>query len=126
MSIDHAGIASLAEKLARSEAASLTAEECRLLAGALRELALAQALIARQSLLLQSFEQDTSRIERGLRASVAAARDHLSAPPASDAYDFAGAARARADLADRLRDSESLREVIEWALRFAAAMTALA
>lgn len=101
----------LSQWLLSDDPAPLSKEDRALLARALAELAVAQALIAKQSLLLDSHNADHARLESALRAPLA----NLTAALASsdqDPFDFAAASQARRDLAGKLAQATTLRDML--------------
>lgn len=117
-------LAVLADALSSNGPLQLSLADRALIADALKELAVAQTIIARQSLLLSSFGSDHGSLETSLRNSIeAATTDALRASPA-DGFDFTAAERARAELVDRLDSAESARDLILLALSFIASLAA--
>ncbi|MFM9959503.1 MAG: hypothetical protein ACKVZJ_15710 [Phycisphaerales bacterium] len=89
---------------------------------ALRELALAQSLIARQTLLLESFNSDQRAIETNLREAVADAANSAAAPLPDTAFDYTKSKAARDELTRRVNTATNLRDLLAAALTFVRAV----
>ncbi len=89
---------------------------------ALRELALAQALIARQALLLESFNTDQRALERNLREAVGHAAGAADRPLPDSGFNYERAAAARRELTRQVNDAATLRDLLAAALTFVRAL----
>lgn len=102
----------------------LTADERAALLAALHELASAQGVIAKQAMLLASYDEDIQAIEHAARLGVEKASDAL-ASGAGWSYDAAAAADARRALLEAVENNGSLAKVAAAALAFAMQMAGL-
>lgn len=98
----------------------LTEPERTLLRAALAELAGAQALIARQSALLASYEHDARAIGVATSEALSHMRRLMSPPGPAASYDFGAAEAARTELLRRLDDAAQGRDILDAVLRFVA------
>jgi len=110
--------------LLSDDPAPLGKEDRAILARALAELAVAQALIARQSLLLDSFGTDHRQLESTLRASIDRATASLADRRTVTGYDTDAAEKARKALSAGIANAQSLRDLISIGLRLAGVLAA--
>lgn len=105
----------LTDWLLSNDATPLAQEDRRFIAQALSELAVAHALIAKQSLLLDSFNADHAAIESTLRQSMLQLTTDASSTETTP-FDYAAASQARRDLSAKLDQATTLRAVITLAI----------
>lgn len=105
----------LTDWLLSNDPAPLAQEDRRFIAQALSELAVSHTLIAKQSLLLDSFNADHAAIESTLRQSMQQITTDTSSMEATP-FDYAAAAQARRELSTKLDQATSLRAVITLAI----------
>jgi ribonuclease HII len=98
--------------LTTNDPTPLPPEDRATLASALTELALSQAIIAKQALLLDSYNADHTAIESTLRSTLSTLTENNAADNAAASFDFEKARQARADLAAKLASAASLRSII--------------
>lgn len=125
MTIDAKAIERLTAKLTGDAPAALTADERTLIVHAMGALITSEMLVARQSQLLRSYQDDEAELDRAGAASLARFAQSLNQLDISSAYDSTAAKAARAALIRQIDDAESLRDFITEALKFAAAITIL-
>lgn len=112
----------LTDWLLSNDPAPLAQEDRRFIAQALSELAVAHALIAKQALLLDSFNADHAAIESTLRQSMRQITTDTSSMEATP-FDYAAAAQARRDLSAKIDQATSLRAVVALAINAVRAIT---
>ncbi len=110
MTTDH-----LTNLLLSNDPTPLTPDDRALLIAALAELAIAQTLVAKQSMLLDSFQADHATIESTLRDSLASLTSSATASDVSP-FDYTAANQARRDLAAKLAHATTLRSIVTLAL----------
>lgn len=120
MNVDQQTVAALAEWLTGDPGAVLTEPQRSLLRSAVVELGASQALVARQGMLLASFDADAASIETSVRAGLDSALARPRAPSPGDGFDLAAAREARVELARKLTQAASVRDIVSAALSFVA------
>lgn len=105
----------LTQWLLSDDPAPLAKEDRAVLARAVAELAVAQALIAKQSILLQSFDSDHAALETALRAPFNSLTQSLQSSDPQP-FDYTVAEQARHELAGKLAQATTLRAALALAL----------
>ena len=108
-------IPAIIAKLTAPSEAPLTTDERAVLTSALAQLATAQLTIAKQTLLLRSFNQDVSTTEHHASTLLAATTAGLPITT----FSFEGAAVARRELLDTLESGGKLTAILSAVLNFA-------